>query len=388
MRLGVSYFLLFAVYGIVNTYLPVLLKNIGYTSGKVGILLGIYETAGLLLPLFLSTLTDKKGKYGLAMIILGGIMAAGLLPFAYQLPFYAAAASLCIFALGIRSLVPITDTFTSKSLGGDKKNYGKIRAIGSAGFVFINLCLQFTSIINSENTLSIILGICLTASLYIISLFFIPNIFVPVYAESQNSKQNIIKLFSFKEKNSEESFPPSFWFGLFIMAFGFLGLTPSQKFFSLYAKEYLHLNSYAGLWAISALAEIPVMFLSGKLIGKFGAERLIPIALVSISIRNIIYAAFPSIGGAVAAQLMHSLNFGLFHPVGIVFCASRVPKKAASLGMTLYSVAASGLSYITGSILGGYIIQLLGYIPMFIIFSIFPVIGTLLYFILGKKILR
>lgn len=386
MAVGISYFLLFAVYGIVNTYLPVLLKNMGYASGEVGILLGIYETAGLLLPLFLSTLVDKKGKYGLTMIILGGVMAAGLLPFAYSLPFYAAAASLCIFALGIRGSVPITDTFTSKLLGGDKKNYGKIRAIGSAGFVFITLCLQFTSIINSESTFSIILGICITASLYMISLFFIPNIFVPVYTESQNSKHSSIKVFSSQEKNSEESFPHSFWFGLCIIAFGFLGLTPSQKFFSLYAKEYLHLNSYAGLWAISAMAEIPVMFLSGKLIGKFGAERLIPIALLSISIRNIIYAAFPSIGGAVAAQLMHSLNFGLFHPVAIVFCASRVPKKAASLGMTLYSVAASGISYIIGSILGGYIIQLSGYIGMFMIFSIFPVIGAALYFMLGKKI--
>lgn len=388
MAVGISYFLLFAVYGIVNTYLPILLKNRGYALGETGLLLGIYETAGLLLPLFLSTAADKKGKYGLTMIILGGVTAAGLLPFVYGLPFYTAAASLCIFALGIRGLVPITDTFTSKLLGGDKKNYGKIRAIGSAGFVFITLCLQFTSIITSENTLSIILGICVTASLYVISLFFIPNIFVPVYAENQNPKQSIIKLFSFKEKNSEESFPPSFWFGLFIIAFGFLGLTPSQKFFSLYAKEYLHLNSYAGLWAISAMAEIPVMFLSGKLIGKFGAERLIPIALVSISIRNIIYTAFPSIGGAVAAQLMHSLNFGLFHPVCIVFCASRVPKKAASLGMTLYGTASSGLSYIAGSILGGYIIQLSGYIYLFLVFSIFPIIGTVLYFIFGKRILR
>ncbi len=84
MALGVNYFLLFAVYGIVNTYLPVLLKSIGYGTGEVGILLGIFETAGVILPLFLSTAVDKNGKYGAVMIGLGVIMSVALLPFLFS----------------------------------------------------------------------------------------------------------------------------------------------------------------------------------------------------------------------------------------------------------------------------------------------------------------
>ncbi|AGT44213.1 MFS transporter [Treponema pedis] len=389
MALGVNYFLLFAVYGIVNTYLPVLLKSIGYGTGEVGILLGIFETAGVILPLFLSTAVDKNGKYGAVMIGLGVIMSVALLPFTFFPSFFIAAASLSLFSLGIKGLVPITDTFTSKQLGRDKKNYGKIRAVGSFGFVCITVFLHFSTVINGENTDSIILSVFISGMLYVFSLFIIPNIFVPVHNSGLNNDGKK-KLFQtlFSKGNNEESFSKTFWFGLFLISFGFFGLVPSQKFFSLYAKEYLHLKSYAGLWALSAMAEIPVMFLSGKIIGKFGVEKLIPAALFSIGIRNLTYAVFPSLGGAVAAQLMHCLNYGLFHPTAVIFCASHAPKKAASLGMTMYSVVAAGLSYIIGSIAGGYIIQFAGYRALFIIFSFFPFIGMILYFFAAKNIFK
>ncbi len=389
MWMGIVYFLLFVVYGIVNTYLPVLLKVIGYGTGEVGLLLGIFETAGVILPFFISATVDKKGKYGLTMVILGIIMSISLLPVIVSFSFFIAALSLCFFSLGIKGLVPITDTFTAHALGADKKNYGKIRVAGSLGFVCITVFLQFTSVITFDNPSSIIWSIFASSILYVISLFTIPGIFTPVYdSASRNVKPNLFKTLFSKNETGEDTFSPSFWFGIFLISLGFLGMTPSQKFFSLYAKEFLHLNSYAGLWAVSALAEIPVMCLSGKLIEKFGTEKLFPVALFSIVIRNLVYAIFPSLAGAVTAQLMHCLNFGLFHPVSVIFCASRAPKKAASLGMTLYSVVASGLSFIIGSFAGGYIIQWWGYTQLFILFSFFPLAGTVLYFFTAKKMFR
>ena len=127
------------------------------------------------------------------------------------------------------------------------------------------------------------------------------------------------------------------------------------------------------------------MFLSGKLIEKFGIEKLLIVSLISISVRNTVYAVFPSWGGVLAAQLLHSLNFGLFHPVAVLFCMSKTPKQAASLGMTFYSVVSRGLSYMLGSVLGGFVIEKTGYIPMFFTFSVFPIAGILLYIFSLKK---
>lgn len=379
--MSIAYFLLFSVYAPVNAYLPVLLKSIGFGTADVGILLGIFESAGVILPLFLSAAVDKNGRYGITMLVLGLVMAFSLLPLTLFHSFAATAFFLCAFALGIRGLIPISDAFTTKSLGNNTKNYGRIRAVGSAGFVCTALILQFTPIVSADNIRSIVYGIGVLGLLYTASLFFVPNIFnFSCSAENSPVKQN-----SHGKKNPIKIFPASYWFGLILISLGTIGMTPSQKFFSLYMREYLHLESYAGFWAVSALAEIPIMFLSGKLIEKFGIEKLLIVSLISISVRNIVYAVFPSWGGVLAAQLLHSLNFGLFHPVAVLFCMSKTPKQAASLGMTFYSVVSRGLSYMLGSVLGGFVIEKTGYIPMFFTFSIFPIAGILLYIFSLKK---
>ena len=377
--MSIAYFLLFSVYAPVNAYLPVLLKSIGFGTADVGVLLGIFESAGVILPLFLSAAVDKNERYGITMLVLGLVMAFSLLPLTLFQSFAVTAFLLCVFALGIRGLIPISDAFTTKSLGTNTKNYGRIRAVGSAGFVCTALLLQFTPIVSAENVRSIVYGIAVLGLLYTVSLFFVPNIFNfsaqnSPQPENSPSKKNLIKIF-----------PSSYWFGLLLISLGTIGMTPSQKFFSLYMREYLHLESYAGFWAVSALAEIPVMFLSGKLIEKFGIEKLLIVSLLSISVRNIVYAVFPSWNGVMAAQLLHSLNFGLFHPVAVLFCMSKTPKEAASLGMTFYSVVSRGLSYMLGSVFGGFVIEKAGYVPMFFIFGVFPVLGILFYMLSFKR---
>lgn len=78
--MSIAYFLLFSVYAPVNAYLPVLLKSIEFGTADVGVLLGIFESAGVILPLFLSAAVDKNGRYGITMLVLGLVMAFSLLP--------------------------------------------------------------------------------------------------------------------------------------------------------------------------------------------------------------------------------------------------------------------------------------------------------------------
>ena len=176
--MSIAYFLLFSVYAPVNAYLPVLLKSIGFGTADIGVLLGIFESAGVILPLFLSAAVDKNERYGITMLVLGLVMAFSLLPLTLFHSFAATAFFLCAFALGIRGLIPISDAFTTKSLGNNTKNYGRIRAVGSAGFVCTALILQFTPIVNADNIRSIVYGIGVLGLLYTASLFFVPNTLV------------------------------------------------------------------------------------------------------------------------------------------------------------------------------------------------------------------
>ncbi|HPO03470.1 MAG TPA: MFS transporter, partial [Treponemataceae bacterium] len=75
MLMGLPLFLLFSVYGVVNAYLPILLFRLGYTATMIGFLQGLFEAAGLVFPIFISSRVDRKGNYGQVMILLGLLMA-------------------------------------------------------------------------------------------------------------------------------------------------------------------------------------------------------------------------------------------------------------------------------------------------------------------------
>ena len=165
-------------------------------------------------------------------------------------------------------------------------------------------------------------------------------------------------------------------------------MTPSQRFFSLYVQQFLHLQSYSGLWALSAAAEVPFMFLSGWFIRKYGTEKIIVVSLLAIMVRNLVYATFPTFGGAVAGQLFHAICFGLFHPAAVVFVVERAPKHLVAIGMTLYTSVSVGLASVLGNIAGGIIIDTFGYRMLFVVFSFFPLVGIALFVALREQLSR
>lgn len=386
MIMGLPLFLLFSVYGVVSAYLPILLFRLGYTPTLIGVLQGFFEASGLLFPIFLTSRVGRKGNYGQVLIFLTIFMLIVLPPLVMLKNFWITAVALSVFAIGFKGAVPVSDALINQILTHKDSNYGKIRVMGSIGFVCITLLLQFTHLLNADSPSSIALWIAIPSFLFILSIIFIPGLLSRYPPdESENEIQSPEISDTGNRVSIFKDFPLSFWAGIVLIFFGFLGLTPSLRFFSLYVQEYLLLKSYAGLWAISAAAEIPFMILSGWFIRKWGTEKILLLSLFAISLRNIVYAVFPVFGGAVAGQLFHSVCFGLFHPAAVVFVSERTSKRLLVVGLTLYSSVSVGLAAVLGSVLGGIIIDSLGYRGLFYIFSIFPLIGITIFVVSRKR---
>lgn len=397
--MGIPLFLIFATYGVVNTYLPILLHDLGYGPTMIGVLQGLFEGAGLLFPVFISSKVDRKGNYGLVLILLAVMMVLVLPPLVAFPSFGVTAAALMVFAVGFKGTVPVADAFVSRSLGPKATNYGKVRVLGTVGFVCITVLFQFTRLIDPDSPKSIALWMGIPTALLAVSVAFIPGLLRPRQtAPRAGNAANGAGNDSHGAGSAspapvtarprlpflDRGFSPSFWIGISLFFLGFLGLTPSQRFFSLYVQEYLGLNSYAGLWALSAAAEVPFMFLSGRFIRCFGTVPIILASLVAIGARNLVYAAFPSFGGAVAGQLFHSVCFGLFHPAAVVFVTERVSSRLTAVGLTLYTSVSVGIASVLGNVLGGLVIDLFGYRALFVTFTAFPLVGIAIAFALGR----
>jgi PPP family 3-phenylpropionic acid transporter len=134
------------------------------------------------------------------------------------------------------------------------------------------------------------------------------------------------------------------------------------------------------MWALATLAETIVMFISGKIIARFGALNILAFSSAFVTIRLLIYALFPFKGGIICAQLLHCFCYGLFHPAAVVFISNSVPPEHRAMGMSLYLSLGTGLPALIGNAMGGFIIEHSGYLALFKIFSLFP-IGALGIFI-------
>lgn len=387
---GFPYFLLFTIYAVITAYLPITLKAIGFSTAQVGILLGIIEIVGVCAPFLVMQWLDKTGRYGFMMCIFGVDMALLLLPLLRFHSFFVTGVCLGIFAVGFKGMVPVLDGFTTKALDQHNDQYGKIRALGSAGFVGMNLFLQLHPLISGKNPLSIIMSVSAGALLFVITLRWVPDLYDFGLVSAEESLKTIEPALkhSTEEKSpkpevSFAAFPQVFWEYLLLIFFAFLGLVPCQRFFSLYVEEYIKVEASAGLWALSAMAEIPMLIISGKLIQRFGKGLLLVLCLLSIIVRNCCYIFIPGIAGAVAGQLLHSISFGLFHPLSVLLCVFHSHGNTVT-AMTLFT-AASGIAYVIGSMIGGYIIEYAGYPALFLLFSIFPAIGACFYFLTMRR---
>ena len=376
---GFPYFLLFTIYAVITAYLPITLKAIGFSTAQVGILLGIIEIVGVCAPFFVMQWLDKTGRYGFMMCIFGVDMALLLLPLLRFHSFFVTGVCLGIFAVGFKGMVPVLDGFTTKALDQHNDQYGKIRALGSAGFVGMNLFLQLHPLISGKNPLSIIMSVSAGALLFVITLRWVPDLYdFGLVQTDEKSNAGV-----YDRLDLLTVFPQVFWEYLSLIFLAFLGLVPCQRFFSLYVEEYIKVEASAGLWALSAMAEIPMLIISGKLIQRFGKGLLLVLCLLSIIVRNCCYIFIPGIAGAVVGQLLHSISFGLFHPLSVLLCVFHSHGNTVT-AMTLFT-AASGIAYVIGSMIGGYIIEYAGYPALFLLFSIFPAIGACFYFLTMRR---
>lgn len=356
-----------------------------YSVTQVGLLLSIFEIFGVIIPFFTGNIPAKSGKYGLFLCVSGLILALIPVPL-FSIPLFGITA-LCLglYAAFIKGAVPVSDTFIHVLLGTKSDLYGRIRAVGSLGFVCANMIMQRFMRIDSINTLETILWMSVPAIIFALSLVFIPGLLKPVFVSAVHSKGKR-KTFGSRRGGFFNQFSSRYWLVLALIFLTIFGQVPTSRFLSMYVKEYLHSDAAGLLWIVSALSEIPFMFFSSRFIRRWGSLRLILCAAFVSSVRNVMYVLFPTVWGAAAAQMCNSITFGLFHPAAVMFAAAQVRRAEDTvLSQLLYSVGTIGIASVLASALGGFVIDRFGYPFLFISYSAFPLAGILLFVIFNKR---
>jgi PPP family 3-phenylpropionic acid transporter len=371
-----SYILTFIAFAVVTPYLSIMVHDLGYSPVWVGILLGIFEGAAIAGPFFFGYWADKTGNFRSPMIVSCIFPALLAIPIVLWIHPIISAILLAALAFGFRSTTSLLDAITTVRIG-KSGDYGKIRTFGSLSFIAFVLFLQWTPFLTPNSAKNIAVWIVITSLATIICLFILPrSLFVSVEHEDEksNEKEKGIPLLSVY-----------FIGGFAIIFLGRFAMSSVYTFFPLYLTETLRWDAVGLMFALSSVAEVPFMFLSVILLRRFGALPLLAISAGGIALRLLLWALFPYKPVIIAAQLLHSLCYGTYHPAAVQFISSVFPAEKRGIGMPVYLALGTGLPALLGNMAGGVIVEALGYRPLFAIYAGTAAVCVLIFWVMGAN---
>jgi len=287
-----------------------LLTSLGYSNQSIGLIF----SCGALLGIGVSTLIGKFADWTRKIkpfVIIAQFLMMGVVSFLYA----SLSASLLCFIAGIaasalaRLLSSLLDSWALEADVTIRSNYGAIRAFGSIGWALgLGLLVRYVDLYGFGVIVpvSLILG-----SLLLIQLFTLKDI---TYVQPTHEKPQLKQLFT-----------PLYtlWIVVFFFVFFVIGvedMTITMKFLELGASP----SQIAWFFSAQALFELPLFFAGARLMHRYGAYRLLIIALFAMGCKMFLFAGSSSIMVMLSLSVIQILTFPL-----LMICSKNILYEAS-----------------------------------------------------------
>ena len=352
----------------ISPYTQILLRNKGYSHSLVGLIVAIGQLGSIILPLIISGIADRTRKTKLIFFILTIVCALAFFPAALSGSVVITALSLFVVSGMYLSTSPIIDGYQTRLLKGDAEKYGFARSAGTLSYVISLALFSLTHFPNESDNMSIAMCLVIFSAIFLLVVMIIPNDLPP-----EKNKE--------KRKYISGVFSNRFYVMMIIVGLTRMAHSVADRLLSSYLVEDLGLGGNFALFiSLGALAEFVMMIVGGVLLKKKKTTpyTLIVISCIALIVRLLIYRLFPNIPGLVCAQLLHAMTFGGFHIAVTQFISHDVKKEHYSLAMSFYWAIASNLPGMLGALLGGFVIDSLGFKSLFLLYTLFPLAAVFL----------
>ncbi len=368
-----------ATVAVVAPYTQIVFRNKGYSHSLVGVVIAMGQVASIIFPIIMAMISDRTRKTRLMVMLMMFGSVALLIPSALSGSLVLTLLFFIIASSFYWSLNPMLDGYQSRLLRGNASAYGIARAMGTLGYVVALLVFGLTGFPDETSNRSICLCLLIVAAVFLVVMSGSPRDVPPEYSKESSKKQ----AFSFSW------FSGKYYLMILIVALSRIAHAVPDKLLASYMTEDLGFGgSFTLFIALGALSEFVMMIIGGNLLqkGRASAYLFVLLASAGLAVRLMIYYLFRNIWAFTFAQLFHSLTFGALHIGMAKFIAQNVKKEHYSLAMSVYWAIGTNLPSTIGVLLGGFVIDSLGYPSLFAIYTVFPIIAVILCIIFRSKL--
>ena len=356
--------LFYAAIAFVMPFTVLYYQSLGLGGAQIGILVGLVPLVTMFgAPLF-TGLADATQRHRLVMgvTMLIGCIATLLVPFFPQV----APTILLIFTFNIffSPVGAFTDSATLFMLADKKEMYGRIRVGGTLGF---GLAAIPAGILIQNYGLKIAFWgsgvLCLLGLLVSQKLTF-----GTAAAKGTAAPRSGIRILLTNRR----------WLFFLVLAFaGSMAMASVNSYLFSYMKEIGADGNMMGYaLAVSTISEVPILFFGNRLLKKFGARKLMALAMLIAGARLLATAALNTPMLVLLIQFVSGLTFPLMWMAGVSYTEENAPPGMSATAQGLFNAVVFGFGTAMGGFLGGLLLGSLGGRGMYFVFAVIVLVAV------------
>lgn len=345
------YFFYYAAMASLMPFLILYYEQLGLSGRQIGLLAGLQPFVMLVgAPLWSGFADATRLHRGLLLFAISTSLGLALL-IGQASSFFWLIVVVSTFALVVAPIMPLVDNSVLDALGERREQYGKQRLWGAVGW---GVAAPIVGLLTQQ------LGISWAFYAYVTFMFgsLLSAVRFPISRTKAHGDfwQGIRLLI----KNRS-------WLLFLLASFtGGVGLAISTNFLFLYMQELGASRTVMGLaLTVATISELPVLFFSAYLLGRFGTKGLLSLALLAGAVRLIAYSVTSLPAFVLVIQLLHGAAFSMLWVAGVSYAKAASPAGMGTTAQGIFTGVLMGLGGAAGALIGGVLYDLFGPFNMF-----------------------
>ena len=370
LKVAGGYFAYFGAIGALTPFAALYYRELGFSGLQVGVLTALPAIGAALCGPVGGVVADALGIHQWVLRL-----ALGLTAIVAFVSAQASAFVTLLLLIGILSIVsapvaPLLDSYGVSASEHTSRSFGSVRVWGSIGYMAAVLVVGWLMGERASPVLFVAHGVL--AGIALAALLRLPALAERRAAPLFDGFRAVL-----------QSRPTAL---LLLIAFVLsVGAALINTYLGVRIEEIGGSASQVGLaFAIASASELPVIALSGWLLDRLGAPRLVGMAIVVYLVRFISFSTISVPEWLLPMQALHGLSYGAFLMASVILVHRLAGQQHAATAQSLLTAVSMGLGTITGALVGGAFLDVIGTEGLFRAAAVLMVF-TLAVLILGNR---
>lgn len=366
--MALVYFLMFGAFGTMGPYQALYYKHMGLSGIQTSLLMAMMPTLLFISQPLFGPLTDRSGHRGrmlsYMLLAVGGtglLLGAGT-SFLTLLP----AVMLWGFFWG--PMVPIADSVALGEAVRTGSSFPMIRLWGSIGFLIVTvLAGRLWTVVDLR---------------WAFPAYALLNVVAWQFARRLPAEAAATRKPNFRELGRLLRDP--LLLGL-LLASGLIQAANASHaiFFTVHMASVGGSSGTAGLgWGFSALMEVPVMMVLGRLTRRTGPLPLLAFGSAMYALRWYLVSLATSPGMLVGLQGLQGLTMAIFMPTAVILIGELLPDELRTTGQSVLGLVNGGIATLLGTLAAGRMVDMAGTAGLYRMISYVAAAGAVVCIVL------